>query len=1058
MFKRTLLILGAVLVLPLVVLGVFLCGLSPVLATPSTRLSDLSPQWPHQPAAPEALPDLSIESFTMTPPNPQLYEPVTFTVKACNIGDETAFGRRVYLYIDPADTPPLSTTQETYRLIVMGIDWPPGDANCVTAYYSNFTFGQSGSHAAYAWVDPYEVREESNEVNNLNELQIEVQPDVPVNTQDAYEDDDACNQGKVIPTDASIQKRNFYSADEEKDVDWVKLSQVTQGEVYTVTVASTGEDARPVVEVWDSCTVPPRDFGGTSYKVVWSPTRDGDYYLKIQNDGSEYDPAKTDYQLFVQGPTAVVTGTQSEINGITPAEGRNDVDTHVVITGTNFSVQTKPALCPYEGRACGACTYVLENTNVAGDASSIFAVVPKYFPPGAYCLSVNTPDGQVTTFPNAFTVRAGLPTLQGVQPHQGYVSQTTDLNVRGLNFHPGISIALGTTPLINLVVFNQTNLRATLPVSLPAGAYTMTAFYPGADVDSLPNAYVVLAGDEDLFAQGGELWVDPAAPRANASVDLGVFVHRKSSNDESGPLLDVPVRFWINNELLGDTYVPPLPNNEEMSTWRLTWTPTQAGDYVIKAEIDPENKFVESQEDNNVVTRTLTVLTPAADKVAPHVDMLTIKDSNEDMDTVETVTDTLVFLDTDAVDYPQPGGVGVSHLRYIEFEYNQGAQLWVPVQDSGWVISDVVNSTNYRWQLSPVGGLHYIQGWAKDGAGNISRYPYQQRVNYVKPKEWVGRNQVRIYRQTLAVGDTLDVVLTPLMGDADLYIWPPDWKDGRPPWVSNKEGQDVEEFNISAPVAGVYQIEIYGYNAAQYELDIEVQTAGKAQQATPRQQTPPRRPSGRHWPLAPVIPITAEPPLQPSVDLIGSSEGMVNRPYAFGAMVMPSSVALPITYTWAATDQPASEPYSLTNLMSVFTYTWDTVGAKTVTVTATTGDGIAEATHTITITDAPVVISGLGAGETGITYTFRAELAFTPTVGLPLTYTWEALEQPRVVYASVISRSATVDYNWPDPGRKMITVTISNARETFWDTHQIEITEPEQHLIYLPLVLRVSGS
>ena len=57
--------------------------------------------------------------------------------------------------------------------------------------------------------------------------------------------------------------------------------------------------------------------------------------------------------------------------------------------------------------------------------------------------------------------------------------------------------------------------------------------------------------------------------------------------------------------------------------------------------------------------------------------------------------------------------------------------------------------------------------------------------------------------------------------DPDLYIWPPD-ADTRPPKVSNLGGSADESIVWVAPVSGVYQVEVYGYSAAQYQLAVNV--------------------------------------------------------------------------------------------------------------------------------------------------------------------------------------------------------------------------------------------
>jgi hypothetical protein len=180
-----------------------------------------------------------------------------------------------------------------------------------------------------------------------------------------------------------------------------------------------------------------------------------------------------------------------------------------------------------------------------------------------------------------------------------------------------------------------------------------------------------------------------------------------------------------------------------------------------------------------------------------------------------------VTLDATASD--NPGGSGVASLLYLEFEYSQAANQWFPVQNSGWVTYTIAQN-NYPWTLLPSAGMKYLQAWAADKAGNISLYPYRAYIDYVPATDHVEQGQVRVYRYTLAAGQVLTATVTPISGDPDLYVWPPDFPT-RPPWVSNL-ASGVDEVRFSAPVAGVYQIEVYGYAAAAYRLTIATGPAG----------------------------------------------------------------------------------------------------------------------------------------------------------------------------------------------------------------------------------------
>jgi len=268
--------------------------------------------------------------------------------------------------------------------------------------------------------------------------------------------------------------------------------------------------------------------------------------------------------------------------------------------------------------------------------------------------------------------------------------------------------------------------------------------------------------------------------------------------------------------------------------------------YDLYAVIDPGNAIPETVEANNVVSRTVTVLGTTADKIAPHVDSFAINDG------ASVAASPDVTLDATASD--NPGGSGVASLLYLEFEYSQAANQWFPVQNSGWVTYTVAQS-NYPWTLLPSAGMRYLQAWAADKAGNISLYPYRAYIDYVPAADHVEQGQVRVYRYTLAAGQVLTATITPISGDPDLYVWPPDFPT-RPPWVSNL-ASGADEVRFSAPLAGVYQIEVYGYAAADYRLTIATGPAGGHLEALQgwASATKPQRP-------APALPVNSEPGTQ----------------------------------------------------------------------------------------------------------------------------------------------------------------------------------------------------
>ncbi|RRR68242.1 MAG: hypothetical protein EI684_17845 [Candidatus Viridilinea halotolerans] len=132
------------------------------------------------------------------------------------------------------------------------------------------------------------------------------------------------------------------------------------------------------------------------------------------------------------------------------------------------------------------------------------------------------------------------------------------------------------------------------------------------------------------------------------------------------------------------------------------------------------------------------------------------------------------------------------------------------------------NPTSYRWDLTPPAGMRYIQVRARDGAGNISLGHARRLVNYEVATDRIARGQTRVYRYMVEAGQAFTVDLELLEGDADLYVWSS--REDQSAWVSNLSGTVNERVVIPADqvVAGVYQVEVYGYSAASYRISSNV--------------------------------------------------------------------------------------------------------------------------------------------------------------------------------------------------------------------------------------------
>lgn len=201
----------------------------------------------------------------------------------------------------------------------------------------------------------------------------------------------------------------------------------------------------------------------------------------------------------------------------------------------------------------------------------------------------------------------------------------------------------------------------------------------------------------------------------------------------------------------------------------------------------------------------------------------------------------------------------------------------------------------------------------------------------------------------------------------------------------------------------------------------------------------------------------------PNVTTTGPLVVGVVQPGDFsGALVWPAYAGQPVTYTWSAEDHtPLVHPGR--TLTDSATLTWSTLGEKVITVTVTdgapfrngapfgNGDSAAGALLRTLVFD--VGASGPAQGDTNRAYTFQAQV--TPgSAGLPITYTWEATEQPLVVHPTQNTTNSRA-FTWTHPGAKSITVTAAIAGSAVQRVHTIQIEGIVfDQFIYLPLVQR----
>ncbi len=176
--------------------------------------------------------------------------------------------------------------------------------------------------------------------------------------------------------------------------------------------------------------------------------------------------------------------------------------------------------------------------------------------------------------------------------------------------------------------------------------------------------------------------------------------------------------------------------------------------------------------------------------------------------------------------------------------------------------------------------------------------------------------------------------------------------------------------------------------------------------------------------------------------------GVGNSAVFSGTLIWPAYTGQPITYTWKAADQLTVTHPSLTATDNV-TFTWNTPGEKRITLTATDGSASASATRAALVYD--VTVSGPALGQTNHAYTFDAEVTLYT---LPVTWTWEATDQPMVTHPNQY-QSDSVTLTWLTPGAKTITITATIGESPAQAVHTIAIEGIVfNQFVFLPLVQR----
>jgi hypothetical protein len=369
-----------------------------------------------------------------------------------------------------------------------------------------------------------------------------------------------------------------------------------------------------------------------------------------------------------------------------------------------------------------------------------------------------------------------------------------------------------TTTRTPTITATYTNTPTAIPSLTPTATATVarsstpTATRTSApSATTTPTATLPPTGPIDLLVGTADIWTSPISVRQGDLVSLGVNVH----NTSGVAVPDVLVEFWIGGvgtgaRLDGLFLIPIIPpyGMGAVATGPLWDTSGLEGEQIISVIVQ-DLQGEDTNSSNNTASRPVDI--HKALDIQPPSGALTINDG------AAATTALTVTLGLDAAD--SPGGSGLQWMYIVEFGLNAATHQWEATHDLGWIGYQPARA----WTLRGPGGVKYLAAWFADAAGNVSALPAMAMINYIPAGQNIAAGEWHVYRWALPAGDTVALDLHTLSGDADLYLWQPG-NLGAPNWWSANDGAASDEIAFTAPVAGVYQAQVYGYADSSYTL------------------------------------------------------------------------------------------------------------------------------------------------------------------------------------------------------------------------------------------------
>jgi uncharacterized repeat protein (TIGR01451 family) len=157
-------------------------------------------------------------------------------------------------------------------------------------------------------------------------------------------------------------------------------------------------------------------------------------------------------------------------------------------------------------------------------------------------------------------------------------------------------------------------------------------------------------------------------------------------------------------------------------------------------------------------------------------------------------------------------------IREFSIKEVNGTQVWMVDHTSGWIAFEA----NHAWKLDSTSGVHFVSVDVAD-ENLVRSWPSHKSFDFASlnlPNTVMEKPGLVPYLVYYEAGVNVNIELTPVTGNADLYVWYP-WNFGSPDQSSELTGVAVDKTSFTTPKAGIYVILVNAVEPTTYNLSIQ---------------------------------------------------------------------------------------------------------------------------------------------------------------------------------------------------------------------------------------------